>query len=261
MLILLPPSEGKSRPVDGPLLDLEQLSMPALDKSRQRVLSALIKLCQGRPIRARTVLGLSTGQDAEIELNALLETAPTAAAADVYSGVVYEYLGYRTMSATRRRRLDRWIVVSSALWGSVRLTDNIPSYRLSGAVTLPRIGPLGQFWRKPLGHVLPEMSDGGPILDLRSGTYAKMWTPHADLAPHMAVGRVLQEMPDGSTKVVSHHNKATKGRLVRDLSRISRAPASVAELADVIESLGYHVGVRHPAGAKPAQLDIIVRDL
>ena len=262
MLILLPPSEGKTDALEGPPLVVEGLSIPELTKSRLRVLNALVTLCNGRPTRARRILGLSAGQGGEIDRNRDLRSAPTAPAADVYGGVVYDFLGYRTLAAPARRRLDRWVVVGSALWGAIRLTDHIPAYRLSGDVTLPRIGPVGTFWRKPLATTLPsEAGAAGPILDLRSAAYARMWTPDADLAERVAIGRVLQRQPDGTAKVVSHHNKATKGRLVRALAEQGGTPDSVGELADLIESVGFPVALQPGASGKPARLDVVVDEL
>jgi hypothetical protein len=262
VLILLPSSEGKSAAATGPPLDLSTLSMPALTVTRERVLNALVKLSSGRPARARTILGLSALQDAEIELNRELRTSPTASAADVYTGVVYESLGYRTLPAVARRRLDRWVMISSALWGGVRLTDQVPAYRLSGAVALPRLGPVATLWRKPLSAVLPiEAGPTGPVLDLRSGIYAKMWTPDTGLADRVVVARVLHQRPDGSTTVVSHHNKATKGRLVRSLAQRGEAPGSVSDLVDIVHALGYAATLAPTPPGKSRRLDIVVGEL
>jgi cytoplasmic iron level regulating protein YaaA (DUF328/UPF0246 family) len=262
VLILLPPSEGKAVPSAGPLLDLTTLSMPELTAPRQRVLKALVTTCSGRASRARTVLGLSHRQEAEVERNRALLEAPTAPAVDVYSGVVYDFLGYRTLPVAARRRLDEWVVVSSALWGGVRLTDHIPAYRLSGDVTLPRIGTVTTFWRKHLAPVMVQQAAGaGAVLDLRSGTYAKMWVPDSAIADQVAVGRVMQRMPDGSTKVVSHHNKATKGRLVRALAKQRKNPATVDALAELVRSLGFPCHLHVAAPGRPAQLDVVVDQL
>src|SRR4029079_9594189 len=189
------------------------------------------KLCSGRESRARTVLGLSERQTDELELNRELVDARALPASRVYTGVLYEALDYASLSAAARRRADQWVLVSSALWGAVRLNDRIPAYRLSGNVALPRLGSVTPVWRKLLQAALPDAAGEGVIFDLRSGTYAKMWTPHADLVPQTVVGRVLHERPDGSRVVVSHHNKATKGRLVRALACRRVAPQSIADLA------------------------------
>jgi uncharacterized protein len=262
VLILLPPSEGKSDAVTGPPLEFSALSIPALNRARLRMAQALVKLCDGRPARARKVLGLGTTQDAEIERDRQLFTAPTAPAAQIYSGVLFEALGYKTLSATAQRRLDKWALVSSALWGTVRLPDHIPPYRLSADVTLPRIGPAGAYWRKHLAPAMAaEAESTEPILDLRSGAYVKMWTAPEGLAERTAVGRILQRMPDGSARVVSHHNKATKGLLVRALARQRSAPGSVPELVELIRSLGFAIEAIHSQPGKPTRLDIFVDDI
>lgn len=258
MLILLPPSEGKTSPDHGNPVNLDSLSLPALNPTRQSILDALVKLSQGQPARARRALGVSAGQFAEIERNRVLRDAPSAPASEVYSGVLFDVLGYQSLPDPARRRLNKWVLVASALWGVVRLTDSIPAYRLSSGVTLPRVGPVLKAWRKPLADALPKVAGSGVVFDLRSGGYASMWTPHGERA---VVGRVVQRLFDGSLRVVSHHNKATKGRLVRDLSLQSSTPRSVSELLDVIHGLGYEAVETSAKPGHPRHVDIIVTEV
>ena len=76
--------------------------------------------------------------------------------------------------------------------------------------------------------------------------------------------RVLHERTvDGQTRraVVSHFNKATKGRLVRSLAEAGAQPASVDELVTALRDLK-HTVEEHPATpGRPRQLDLVVRDL
>ena len=71
--------------------------------------------------------------------------------------------------------------------------------------------------------------------------------------------RVLQQVGT-ERKVVSHFNKATKGRLVRALLEDGATPTSPASLAGHIETLGWHVEL-HAPGRAGTQLDVIVSDL
>jgi len=92
VLILLPPSEGKSAPRRGSALDLATLGSPALTEARTQVLDALIKLCQvdadpDVPMqnallleRAAATLGLGTSQGDLVHLNAQLRTSPATRA-------------------------------------------------------------------------------------------------------------------------------------------------------------------------------------
>jgi cytoplasmic iron level regulating protein YaaA (DUF328/UPF0246 family) len=261
VLILLPPSEGKADPVSGPPLDLAALSFPALTTPRRSVAAAVVRLATGSRTKARAVLGLSAHQDAEIERDARLLESPTAPAGRVYTGVLYDALGYPTLPTRARARADRWVVVSSGLFGAVRLPDPIPAYRLSGDVSLPRIGRLASFWRPHLSAELPEHSRRGVVLDLRSGAYAAAWKPDEALAERTVVARVMQRRADGSVQVVSHHNKATKGRLVRALVSQGTDPRSVGGMADLVASLGYAVDLVPQGRGRPARLDVVVDDL
>ena len=62
----------------------------------------------------------------------------------------------------------------------------------------------------------------------------------AELAPRVATVRVLHEVA-GRRQVVSHFNKATKGRIVRALLREGASPATVSALAATLRDLGWTV--------------------
>ena len=74
MLVLLPPSEGKTPARRGAPLDLEGLSFPGLTATRERVLDALVDLARTRPDTARTVLGLSERQPQCLYAKATVES-------------------------------------------------------------------------------------------------------------------------------------------------------------------------------------------
>ena len=207
------------------------------------------------------MLRLSARQIDELDRNRELAEPRALPASEVYSGVLYAALDYSSLTPAARKRADRWVLVSSALWGAVHLSDPIPSYRLSGDVSLPRLGPVATLWRKPLTRAIPRVAADGVVLDLRSGTYAKMWSPDAELAPRTAVARVLHQRPDGSRTVVSHFNKATKGRLVGALVSQGKTPRSVPELVDLISALGFATELSEGCPGKPWSLDVVVDEL
>jgi cytoplasmic iron level regulating protein YaaA (DUF328/UPF0246 family) len=262
VLVLLPPSEGKYAPGRGKPLDLATLSFPELTATRDRVLDALTRLASRHPAQALDVLGLSPRQSDEVERDAVLESAPTATASAVYTGVLYEALDLATLDTAARRRAQRMLVVQSALFGALRPGDRIPSYRLSGDVSLPGLGPVATLWRDPLSAAMPSAAGRGLVVDLRSGTYAAMWRPTGDVASRTVAVRVLQELPDGSRKVVSHFNKATKGRLVRHWLENAVDPRDADDLADACESAGVtaELGERTRPGTV-RRLDLVVTDL
>lgn len=259
MLVLLPPSEGKASSGRGAPLKLESLSLPALTDAREAVLGELVELCAGDEDKAREVLGLSEGLRGEVAKNTELRTAGARPAGEIYTGVLYDALDLASLDTAAKRRAARSLLVFSGLWGAVRVTDRIPSYRCSMGVKLPGLGPLGGHWRAPMASALPEAAGGGLVLDLRSSAYAAAWKPKGELAGRTASVRVLHAP---TRKVVSHFNKATKGRIVRSLLSTSAAPGSPAELVEALRDLGYEVEAEAPAQAGKAwSLDVLVAEI
>lgn len=259
MLILLPPSEGKSAPRRGKPLDLASLSSPGLTEARSLLLDSLVRLCRADPLAAAATLGLGTSQHDLVERDATLETAPTARADAIYTGVLYDALDFASLSSAARRRATSRVAVTSALFGLVRPGDRIPAYRLSADAVLPGTGSVAGVWRQTLGGAVTEGMGRGLLVDLRSSSYAAFWRPTADLAPRVATVRVLHESA-GRRTVVSHFNKATKGRLVRELLEDGADPRTPRALADALTRLGWTVemGERTPRGT---QLNVVVSEV
>ena len=259
MLVLLPPSEGKASSGRGAPLKPESLSLPGLATARAAVLDELVELCAADEDKAREVLGLSEGLRGEIAKNAGLRTAGARPAGEIYTGVLYDALDLASLDAPAKRRAARSLLVFSGLWGAVGITDRIPSYRCSMGVKLPGLGALGAHWRAPMAEVLPEAAGKGLVLDLRSSAYAAAWKPKGELAGRTASVRVLHAP---TRKVVSHFNKATKGRIVRSLLTSGTTPQGPSELVEVLRELGYVVEVEAPKGAGKAwTLDVLVEDV
>jgi cytoplasmic iron level regulating protein YaaA (DUF328/UPF0246 family) len=233
VLVLLPPSETKAPHGDGAPLDLAALSFPELTALRTELVEALVKLADDVP-RARAALGLSPNQDDEIERNAALWVAPTLPALDRYTGVLYDALDAGSLTRAQRSRAARRLAVGSALFGLVRADDPIPAYRLSAGSALPGLPNLRALWKPALSPVLASVDD--LVVDLRSGAYA-------ELAPARGAVtvRVLSERPDGSRAVVSHFNKAHKGRLARLLATTKAEPDTSARLRVVLRRAGWQV--------------------
>ncbi|MGW4161821.1 peroxide stress protein YaaA [Streptomyces sp. NPDC004788] len=254
MLVLLPPSEGKAASGSGAPLKAESLSLPGLAEARAAVLDELVELCLADEEKAREVLGLSEGLRGEVAKNAELRTAGARPAGEIYTGVLYDALGLATLDAAARERAGRSLLVFSGLWGAVTVADRIPSYRCSMGVKLPRLGALGAHWRSAMATVLPEAAGDGLVLDLRSSAYAAAWKPKGEVAARTATVRVLHAP---TRKVVSHFNKATKGRIVRSLLEAGAAPAGREELVEALRDLGYVV----EEGARAGLLDVLVDEI
>jgi cytoplasmic iron level regulating protein YaaA (DUF328/UPF0246 family) len=244
MLILLPPSEGKAVPEKGAPLDLDSLVYAEqLGRKREQLLDALEKLATAPRKAAAKRLGVSPGQAAEVEVGALLRTAPAAPAAEVYAGVLYDRLGLAALPVAAQRR----VLIASALWGVVRPGDRIPYYRFSSKARLGRIGPPAAFWRPALAKALPD-EPGALVVDMRSAAYAAAWKPRQ--ATLLAV-RAFSEQ-GGKRKVVSHMAKAVRGDVAKALLVAKKAPGDAEAAAEVVAKAGFEVEL---AGAN---LDVIV---
>lgn len=239
MLVLLPPSEGKTRPETGSPVDLDALSFPRLAATRAQLVRALVKLSSGNAKRAGEVLGLGPTQADALTINAALAAEPAARADTVYTGVLFSALDLPSLDPAARARADASIAVASALFGLLRPSDHIPAYRMSGTVALPRLGPVAGRWRPLLPRVIAEAAGDGLVVDLRSGTYVALGRPPAHLVADRTTSlRVLHEHR-GQRKVVSHFNKATKGRIVRDLLESGADPRTVDEFESTLRDLGW----------------------
>jgi cytoplasmic iron level regulating protein YaaA (DUF328/UPF0246 family) len=260
VLILLPPSEGKTAPVTGRRLSLRALGFPELNQAREDILDALIDVCE-RPIAtASKILGITSGQADLVELNSHLRNSPCAPAGEVYTGVLYDALDWPTLTATARRRAGERVAIASSLFGLVRPTDPIPAYRLSADTALPGLPETGRLrgvWNSVLPDSMAAAAPRGVIWDLGSAAYAALGPVPADAADRTAITRVLQ-IKGTKRVVVSHHNKATKGRLTRVLLS-GAAPKTVPDLAGLLGAAGYRVELQPGKNeTSPYRLDVIV---
>lgn len=225
MLILLPPSEGKTPAVNGDPLDWPSLSFPELNSHRAEVLEALGTVSAHED--ALALLGVGASLKDDVQRNTRLHREPAAPAHQVYSGVLYDALGYRNLTAAQRRKADESVMVISALWGAIRFGDRVPAYRLSMGTSLPDVGRLASFWKPKITAALSGITAGELLVDCRSSTYAAAWTP----PPEQTVAVNVFTEVSGVRKVVSHFAKHTRGELAQHLlSRRGQAPGTPAQL-------------------------------
>jgi len=248
VLILLPPSEGKTAAARGRHLDLGRLSLPELGATRTSVLEAVGRTSLLEDAAERP--GISPDLQGEIARNTCLLTAPTAAAGRVYSGVLYQALDLPSLDTASGRRAHRWLLVVSALFGAVRMGDRIPAYRLLMGVNLAAPGPLPAVWRGPLAATLPGAAGQGLVLDCRSSTYAVAWVPRGPLARRWVKVRV---------RGASHLAKHTRRLVARHLCEMGVGARSPGALAEVV-GRRFDVALAPPVRAgQPWTLDASAR--
>ncbi len=232
MLILLPPSEGKTAPSSGSAVDLGSLGHPELAAARQRVGKALITASGQR--NALQLLGAGPSLAAEVERNRTLWANPTDVAARVYTGVLYEAAGMAHWSPEQLTAARDRVRIMSALWGALSPGDMIPAYRLSMGTSLGSIGPLTTYWRRHLAGPLTELAQDHLVVDCRSGGYVAAWKP---AHPALWVPIRVERDVNGHRSVVSHHAKHARGLLTGALAVLPTAPRTRDELADAASAL------------------------
>lgn len=237
MLILLPPSEGKTAPNAGPALNIDSLSSPQLAPQRRKVLDALCEVSARAD--ALDVLGVGQRLTEEVRANTRLAHAPTARAAEVYTGVLYAAAGFDAAGLPTHAlaRMRDSVRIVSALWGVVSPLDLIPAYRLAMGVRLPGLGSLPQFWREPLDDVLGSRAHDDVVVDCRSAGYVAAWRPALEQA--WVNVKVLREL-DGKRAVVSHNAKHARGLLAGHL--VTRQGPEPGTPSDVLTAARELVG-------------------
>lgn len=217
MLVLLPPSEGKARPDAGEPVDLGSLVYAdELSEKRAELLDAF---------------------------DPGLRKEPAAAAAEVYTGVLYGRLCLSELPARAQRR----VLIASALWGVVAPGDRIPYYKFPPKTRLKGFEAPNAYWRPALAEALPD-EEGGLVVDMRSGAYAPAWKPKR--ATLLAVRAFTEEA--GERKAVSHMAKAVRGDVARALLTAKKPPADAEAAAAIAEAAGFAVEL------SGGSLDVIV---
>ena len=242
MLILLPPSETKTRPaeVGHRPLALDELALPTLTEARETMLRAAHRTAAGPDAASR--LGVPASSPELVGRMLHLEQEPAGPPLEVYSGVLFDQLDPGAAPSE-----DRRVLVQSALLGLVDAArDRIPAYRLSAGSQLSRLGKAGSWWAprlRPVAEELREEESAGPspfVIDCRSGAYRSMMPLRSGEGVRVLEVSPVQER-SGVRKVISHDAKRGRGLVTRALLAARSAPATAEELVDVVrEGLAGH---------------------
>lgn len=248
MKILLPPSETKHEGGDGSPLDLDSLVLPSLNERRSAVLEALIDLAADEEA-ARRVLKLSERQRGDIAHNRALRSSPTMPAIDRYTGVLFDALDARSLSAASRRWLGEHVWIHSAPLGPVGALDALPTYRLAAGTSLPGLPALRRHWAEATSAAIAE-ADPSFVLDLRSEAYVALGPVPGSVAS--AYVRVVT----AHGRALNHFNKKSKGLLVRAIAEDRPRVSSLRGL----RAWAQKRGIVFRDGAQPGILELVVEE-
>lgn len=252
MLILLPPSEGKTAPADGPTLDLMTLTNPELNDVRSAIASELQDVSAREDALDILKVGSKVADAVAAQID--LFDQPCAPSREIYTGVLFSAMDLANADDDALARADETILIFSGLFGFTRPSDMIPAYRLSMGTKLPTLGNNASVWRKEMKGL--HLGEHKLVIDARSGSY-KVWNPPT-AADHVTIGAV--RVKDGERKVVSHNAKHYRGLLAGELIRSASQPQDAEELAEfahILVDRGLITSVELDPPGKTRQLTLV----
>lgn len=239
-IILIPPSEGKALGGEGPAWsEAPGAREHPLHDPRTQVIEAL-RARLGQPgfrrPAASKLLGVGgEALDRALDADLHVDRAPTLAAIERYDGVLYQHLDAASFDARTHARLVRSVRILSGLWGVLRPDEPVPDYRLRMGVSLPGIGKLSTWWRRPVSDLLGGEIRTAELWNLLPQEHAAAF--EAPPGTREVTAAFLRPGRDGRLVAVSHWNKALKGALVAHLLR--NPTLTLDDLAEWEHPAGY----------------------
>ena len=213
MLILLPPSEKKKAATSQVKFDLSSLAFAA-------ELSALRSLT-----------------------TAEYDYSKTSPAIEIYDGVLYQGLGWHSLSAIQRKHANSRVLIVSALFGLVKPLDQIFSYKL-------KID--NKYWRDAIATV-SEKFVKELVIDCRSSTYKSVWSINLENTVEVRVFKVV----NGERSVITHMSKKYRGELTRHLLAQPNDPTTPAEVHRMAAQL-FECELHPPIDGQSWALDLLI---
>ena len=149
-----------------------------------------------------------------------VETSRPTPAMQVYSGVLYQALGWATLSVAAKKRGESSIAIISAKYGVVRPSTRIESYKakINNKEMAAKIAAVLDLQKTEL------------IVDCRSSTYKTVWKSPAAITVEIKVSTVV----DGVRTVITHMSKKTRGEITRWLLQSRSLPKTPEDLYAIV---------------------------
>lgn len=215
MLILLPPSEKKKSATGSEKFDLSSLVFASeLSDTRMAALASH-------------------------------DSVRTSPAIEIYDGVLYQGLNWKTLTAAEQQRANSKVLIVSAIFGLVKPLDQIFGYK-------EKID--NKLWRDSIAQVAAKYSDE-LIIDCRSSTYKGVWP----INPVNTVEVRIFQIVAGERKVITHMSKKYRGELTRHLLTQPTEPITPADVQRMATQL-FECELHPPADTQPWALDLLISE-
>jgi len=150
------------------------------------------------------------------------KAAEPGPAITVYTGVLYQGLGWATLTQAAQNHAQKSIAIISAKYGVLKCLDPIEPYK-------EKID--AAHMRELITQVLDAI-ETDLVIDCRSSTYQSVWSPPARKCVEIKVFSKV----DGVKKVITHMSKKTRGEVTRLLLLSKSVPTNPQELAEIVST-------------------------
>jgi uncharacterized protein len=246
-VLLIPPSETKANPpangmaFENAFKSKKTNSFSDLNPARRLMFDAL-EAVLARPGGWEDVFEVrGEALEEALRLNRSFRTSTTLPARDLYKGVMYKAIAYKTLGPKEKKLFDTQTLIMSGLFGLLRPADRIPPYKLKMTSNLGgMVGKPGNYWRKPVSEVLRRELKGKVVWDFLPDQHRRVWDGTGEVAAVHQVKFVKRVIRSGVAewKTISHHSKSLKGSLIRHL--LTKDASSPKALRDFTHPDGYH---------------------
>jgi cytoplasmic iron level regulating protein YaaA (DUF328/UPF0246 family) len=170
------------------------------------------------------------------------ETSRPTPASSVYTGVLYQALGWQSLSPAAKKRGEASVIIISAKYGAIRPSERIESYKekINNKESAARIAQVLDAIKSPL------------IVDCRSSTYKTVWKAPIERTVEIRVSTVV----DGVRTVITHMSKKTRGEITRWLLQTRSMPKTPEDLYAIV-SEKYPCALTPSDGVQPWILEVI----
>ena len=201
MKYLIPPSEGKSKVQS---IEVKFKDTNFIFKKNVQEIVTLLELIDDEDLRS--IYGTSQ-EKSEIfhRQNQDIFKSHCAKAIERYTGVVYEYIDWKTLNKSAQAYMENHIRIFSGLFGLLTPNTLIPNYKLKMNVL-----SLQYHW-SPV--ITKELENEDIVFDLLPQVHRKAYKPNKNV---FKVDFVVKNK--GKKTAAGHYGKAVKGKFIRFLA-------------------------------------------
>ena len=167
----------------------------------------------------------------------------TSAAIEIYDGVLYQGLGWGSLSEIVKKQANAQVLIVSALFGLVKPLDQIFQYKT-------KID--SKFWRDSIATVSKKFAKE-LVIDCRSSTYKSVWSINPENTVDVRVFKVV----NGERLVITHMSKKYRGELTRHLLMHKSEPQTPTEVQAIAAEL-FECELHPPIDGQPWALDLLI---